>query len=46
MKNFSPPSDFKVNLFNDTAYFSSYEVLYSEIDKVNKQAEGSLAEFV
>lgn len=46
MKNFNPPNDFKVNLFKDTAYFNSYEVLYSEIDKVNKQAEESLAEFV
>jgi hypothetical protein len=38
MKNFNPPNDFKVNLFKDTAFFSSYEVLYSEIDKVNKLA--------
>jgi hypothetical protein len=38
MKNFNPPSDFKVNLFKDTSYFSSYEVLYSEIDKVSKLA--------
>lgn len=38
MRNFNPPSDFKVNLFKDTAYLSSYEVLYSEIDKVNKLA--------
>lgn len=42
MKHFNPPNDFKVNLFKDTSYFSSYEVLYSEIDKVNKQAEESL----
>lgn len=38
MKNFNPPKEFKVNLFKDTAYFSSYEILYSEIDKVNKLA--------
>ncbi len=36
LKHFNPPKDFKVNLFKNTSYFSSYEVLYSEIDKVNK----------
>lgn len=41
LKNFDPPKDFKVNLFEETAYFSSYEVLYSEIVKVNKLAEES-----
>lgn len=46
MKNFNPTNDFKVNLFKDTAYFNSYEVLYSEIDKVNQQSEESLGEFV
>jgi hypothetical protein len=35
MKNFNPPNNFKVNLFQDTAYFDSYEILYSEIVKVN-----------
>lgn len=45
MKNFSPPSEFKVNLFKDTTYFNSYEILYSEIVKVNKEAEASLKEF-
>jgi threonine dehydrogenase-like Zn-dependent dehydrogenase len=45
MKNFDPPSDFKVNLFKDTSYFNSYEILYSEIYKVNKLAEESLVEF-
>jgi hypothetical protein len=45
MKNFDPPSDFKVNLFKDTAFFSSYEALYSEIDRVNSLAEQSLADF-
>ena len=46
MRNFNPPSEFKVNLFKDTTYFNSYEILYSEIVKVNKEAEGSLREFV
>jgi hypothetical protein len=46
MKNFNPPNDYKVNLFKDTAYFGNYEILYSEIDKVNKLAEKSLPEFV
>ena len=35
MKNFDPPKDFKVNLFKDTAFFDSYEILYSELVKVN-----------
>jgi hypothetical protein len=39
LKYFDPPKDTKVNLFKDTAFFSSYEALYSEIDKINKQAE-------
>lgn len=46
MKNFNPPSEFKVNLFKDTAYFNSYEILYSEIVKVNKVAEESLREYI
>jgi hypothetical protein len=45
MKNFNPPSDCKINLFKDITFFNSYEALYSEIDKVNKQAEESLPEF-
>jgi hypothetical protein len=45
MKNFNPPNNFKVNLFKEKAFFNSYEALYSEIDKANKQAEGSLPEF-
>lgn len=46
MKNFNPTNNFKPNLFKDTAYFGSYEILYSEIDKVNKVAEESLSEFM
>lgn len=46
MKNFTPPNDFKVNLFKDTSYFNSYEILYSEIVKVNKLAEESLKEYI
>jgi hypothetical protein len=45
MKNFNPPNTFKANLFKDKAFFNSYEALYSEVDKVNKQAEESLTEF-
>ena len=46
MRNFNPPSEFKVNLFKDTTYFNSYEILYSEIVKVNKLAEESLQEYI
>lgn len=45
MKNFTPPNDFAVNLFKETAFFDDYETLYNEIDKVNKAAEESLPEF-
>jgi hypothetical protein len=46
MKHFDPPRDFKVNLFKEFAFFTNYEMLYSEIVKVNVVAEQSLAEFV
>ena len=46
MKNFNPPNECKVNLFKDTAYFNNYEILYSEIVKVNKLAEESLQEYI
>jgi hypothetical protein len=42
MKNFNPPSNYKVNLFKGAVYFNNYETLYSEISKVNKQAKESL----
>jgi hypothetical protein len=45
MKNFNPPNDFQVNLFKDTSFFNNYEILYSEIDKVNSEAEKELAAF-
>lgn len=45
MQHFNPPKEFKVNLFKDNIYFNSYQELYSEIEKVNNQAEESLAEF-
>lgn len=42
MKNFNPPNDYKVNLFKNTTFFGNYEALYSEIVKVNTEAEKSL----
>lgn len=46
MKNFNPPNDYKVNLFKDTVYFKNYEILYSELVKINSIAEQSLPEFI
>ena len=39
------PTNKKVNLFKDTAYFNDYAALYAEIDKVNSRAQASLEEF-
>lgn len=46
MKNFDPPKEFKVNLFKNTSYFKDYQVLYSEIDKINKLVEKHLTEYI
>lgn len=45
LEKYKYPKEAVINLFEDSAFFDSYEALYAEIERINKKSSSYLKEF-